>query len=254
LRQISLPIACLAGKEILPSWESGGTMVCKDKNKARSVRGFTLIELLMVVAIIAILISLLLPAIASAKERARSSVCMSQMRQIGLATFSYCQDNGGYLPRSSHSAMAFKQMPWGCALYCYLCRDSYAGPGPEWDRLFNGLYRCPSDTRRGKQWSYGKNLYFELFPWETEGPTWTRIDQVERPGRVILYGELKTNSAVDHIMAQLWEEGAIPEVDKTRHGLRSNYAYLDGHIDSAVFENTYDPARRRNQWNPAWAN
>ncbi len=227
-------------------------MIEEEKRKEGLAKGFSLIELLIVVGIMAVLIGILLPAIGSAKESARSSVCLSQMRQINLATFSYCQDNHGFLPRSSHSAMVYKQMPWGCALFCYLNGCPYQGPGPEWDRLFNGLYRCPKDSRRGKQWSYGKNLYFELFPWETDGPTWTRIDQVENPGRVIVYGELKTNSAVDHIMAQLWEEGATPEVDLARHGPKSNYAYLDGHVEGKTFPETFDLSKKINQWNPGY--
>jgi prepilin-type processing-associated H-X9-DG protein len=229
-------------------------MLCKTKKKTEWAGGFTLVELLTVIGIMTILISLLMPTITKVREKARSTVCLSQLRQINLASLTYCQDNCGYLPRSSHSAMALKQMPWGCALYCYLCGNSYQGPGPEWNRLFNGLYRCPTDPRRGKQWSYGKNLYFELCSAETGGPTWTRIDRVENPSRVIVYAELKTNSAVDHIMANAWAEGAIPEVDMTRHGSKSNFAFLDGRADNFAFQDTYDPPRNIDKWNPGWSN
>ena len=85
--------------------------------KARSAEeAFTLIELLVVIAIIAILASLLLPALARAKAKASSVQCLSQMRQVGIATILYVDDNEGYLPRSSHSAMAYGQLPWGYAL------------------------------------------------------------------------------------------------------------------------------------------
>jgi prepilin-type N-terminal cleavage/methylation domain-containing protein/prepilin-type processing-associated H-X9-DG protein len=60
--------------------------------------GFTLIELLVVIAIVAILAALLLPALSMAKERSRRAVCLSNLRQVGLAIHSYAQDNNGEIP------------------------------------------------------------------------------------------------------------------------------------------------------------
>ena len=61
-------------------------------------RGFTLIELLVVVAIIAVLVAMLLPAISKAREVARLSVCLSNLRQIGVGLHSYAEDNRGWVP------------------------------------------------------------------------------------------------------------------------------------------------------------
>src|SRR5690606_39866058 len=96
-------------------------------------KGFALIELLVVVGLIAVLIGILAPALAAARRSARSVQCLSQMRQIGLATTLYAQDSHDHLPRSSHSALAHGVMPWGYALCPYLGRGRYIGPGPEWD-------------------------------------------------------------------------------------------------------------------------
>ena len=63
--------------------------------------GFTLIELLVVISIIAILAAILLPSLRSARERAKISVCTSQLRQIHMGTTMYAQDWEGYFPTAN---------------------------------------------------------------------------------------------------------------------------------------------------------
>ncbi|MFH1910322.1 MAG: prepilin-type N-terminal cleavage/methylation domain-containing protein, partial [bacterium] len=63
-------------------------------------RGFTLIELLVVIAIIAILAAILFPVFAKAREKARQTSCLSNLKQIDLAVLQYAQDYDEMMPRS----------------------------------------------------------------------------------------------------------------------------------------------------------
>ena len=69
------------------------------KNPRQLARAFTLIELLVVVAIIALLISILLPSLSRARAQARQLVCVTQLRSMGNAARLYGEDNKGFVPR-----------------------------------------------------------------------------------------------------------------------------------------------------------
>jgi prepilin-type N-terminal cleavage/methylation domain-containing protein/prepilin-type processing-associated H-X9-DG protein len=69
------------------------------RSKSLSIEsGFTFIELLVVIAIIALLAALLLPALSSAQAKGRKTVCLSNLRQIGLSIIAYAADNDGKIP------------------------------------------------------------------------------------------------------------------------------------------------------------
>src|ERR671917_195604 len=107
--------------------------------RVRSARGFTLIELLIVIAIIAILASILFPVFARARENARRSSCMSNLKQIGLGIMQYTQDYDE----------AYPQIYAGGWAGTYRWTDSVQ-PYIKSTQVFN----CPSDADASHRFIY----------------------------------------------------------------------------------------------------
>src|SRR5258708_4463334 len=83
-----------------------------------SRRAFTLVELLIVIAILAVLVGLLLPAVNLVRDMAKSARCKSNVRQIGMAFFAYANDTGFY-PDNTYSSTVY----WNDLIQGYLEED-----------------------------------------------------------------------------------------------------------------------------------
>lgn len=204
---------------------------------------FTLIELLVVVAIMALLISILLPSLSRAREQARSAACLGNMRSLGLAVQMYSMNNKGFLVNFglSHGGSVDEKETWLNTL-----RREYH------DRL---VARCPSDrspywtqphpvTRQMRRTSYGVNDYLSG---RVDGyEDFRRLDRIRRPATTVLFVELNETTeyaSSDHVHPPNWmiqeREAARNEMALDRHLGRSNYAFADGHAEPYRFERTY---------------
>jgi prepilin-type N-terminal cleavage/methylation domain-containing protein/prepilin-type processing-associated H-X9-DG protein len=140
-------------------------------------KGFTLVELLVVIGIIALLISILLPALNSARRQANQVKCLSALRQIGLAFQLYGAEHNQHWPIARLETTAGVQAEWTNYLVPYLNqqlsddRDSISDVRmasvlwgcPEWTRTFQ--YNPNSDAERYYT-GYGMNYYTPSF-WDS---------------------------------------------------------------------------------------
>jgi prepilin-type N-terminal cleavage/methylation domain-containing protein/prepilin-type processing-associated H-X9-DG protein len=139
--------------------------------------GFTLIELLVVIAIIAILAGLLLPALASAKAKARRIQCVSQMKQLGLAITLFTDDHQNMFPPAGYQANS-RQAAWDGYINSYI-----GGIMTPADLMFGTedtgdmppILRCPADRGVDTGWvaNYPGVFGRRTYAMNAVGPTWS---------------------------------------------------------------------------------
>ncbi len=214
---------------------------------------FSLIELLVAIAIIAVLAGVASAAWQRAQGSSQAAQCLAKMRQLSAAMQMWGADRGGEFPRSSHSAFAHRSRGWQREILPYLGEAE----GPVTPDLQRRYFRCPVDTRTNGS-SYGLNVFFELDPdaddYEGAPARWRRASSLPVPSRTVLLAEIKTESSADHVMAHFWSGSAEgSEVAVERHDGKSNFVFADGSAALLRVEETYDPGRGINRWNPSLA-
>jgi prepilin-type N-terminal cleavage/methylation domain-containing protein/prepilin-type processing-associated H-X9-DG protein len=246
--------------------------------KHSCLRAFTLIELLVVIAIIAVLAAILFPVFAQAREAARKTACLSNMRQIGMATRMYMQDFDDRFPQSKQTDAQPQiddydgsiENPDNGSIFAKILPYTGHGGSTSEDQLFQQrLFACPSDPAPFDPncpdviniggphvISYLVNGYF----------VWGLVDAgVGRPADTILFTERRSVqfeaappycddiyhpwfNATNPNAAPGNPNGLIVEMDPLvgamatlRHNEGANYVFADGHAGWKRFTQTWSP-------------
>ena len=211
---------------------------------------FTLIELLIVIAIIAILAGMLMPALNQARQMAFATACRSNLKQYALGLASYTSESNEYLCygyNSSSSASTFNHILYPYIFNRPLKLDGYSSTKP----VNVKLYQCPAAKYKHVYYtlmsSYGYNYSGVIstsptqrilgYKSSTENNPPTKTGQIKQPSAVFFFGDGRLN-----ITSNLWGDypaypnnapGSDPsEFVPWRHQKQVNILYGDGHAAS----------------------
>ncbi|MCE5238132.1 DUF1559 domain-containing protein [bacterium] len=187
-------------------------------------RGFTLIELLVVIAIIAILAAILFPVFAKAREKARQSSCLSNIKQLGLAEMQYCQDYDEMTsPYGDHGCTATSCKHWYQVIAPYLKSTQ--------------VLQCPSCSPHGTNADYGI-----VYNHNAGCGGGVSLGSIPYPAQAAIFMDAQTSSTDPrgHEIIYCWlhypnahPNGAGDGNDEnrcsSRHNNGANVTFLDGH-------------------------
>ena len=219
------------------------------QRRRNAPRAFTLVELLIVVAIIGALVALLLPAVQSARESARRTQCLNNLRQMVLAAHLHADTHVGSYP------IAYYTKTEGDTTYNY-CWDistitkkdqpATIAPGILWGDYTapRDIQQCPSFVAK-PNWivepytGYNYNTSYIGHGDQESIPQPARMKQIENPTRTAIFGDGEYKAGANKFMRAPFDSpgddsfnGRWAGTQGFRHLATTNVAFCDGHADS----------------------